>query len=238
MYTIGTHALRVIARERPELEDLPVVISTRLVAYVGTAAERARAWATPNAVFFTVTEDEDTVSIHLGTDAGNWVSVQVANIDRDLVRNTLRPAGGLTNALYAVQRGRYEDMHLAHRNDGLQYWAHDTNTFHIAYGGRWHELARVVEYESDTDIPEIPGVPGPISRGGVPIGSMMIWSDRMELPAGWLRCDGQRVRQDQFPVLAGVMGDTFGPIELSPDGVITFVLPERDNTIIRWRVER
>jgi len=220
MYTIGTHALRVIATTLPVLDDYPIRISKRLVAYVGTEDQREVAWPSPNAVFFTINNHEDTVAIHVGNEEATvWLPAQVS-IDRDLVRNTLRPAGGLTNALYASQRGRLSDINRAASNDGLSYFAIDTLQYFIAYGGVWHNVTGISQ--------------GNLNLVTVPIGGMIMWSDRLPPPLGWLQCNGQRVRQTDYPNLADVLGDTFGPKEILGDGTIGFLLPTRDNAVIRW----
>ena len=215
MRTIGTSALRAMAERVPGLE----VLAEKAVAFVGTEEDMGRAWASPHAAYFVQTPDHGEARVWLGTRDGNWLYTGL-EVSPDYVRNALRPAGGVPNGLFAVQRGRRQDIEHAMMNDGLLYYAHDDFSLHMAYGGRW----KVLVEPRDPD-------PNP-----VPVGGMMMFSERIkEQPHGWLPCRGQRVSQRDYPALANVLGEEFGPHELGFDGSLLFTLPRRDNTIIRWR---
>ncbi|RXJ02302.1 tail fiber protein [Anaerobacillus alkaliphilus] len=55
------------------------------------------------------------------------------------------------------------------------------------------------------------------------IGSVQLFAFNFE-PIGWIRCEGQLLRIDQYPILFNLIGTKFGG-----DGVQTFRLPNMGN---------
>ena len=47
---------------------------------------------------------------------------------------------------------------------------------------------------------------------GSSIGTILPWSgDQGTIPKGWLQCNGQVLEAINFPILASVLGNTYGP---------------------------
>ena len=75
---------------------------------------------------------------------------------------------------------------------------------------------------------------------GAAIGTILPWSgDQGTLPAGWLQCNGQVLEAMNFPVLASILGNTYGPVNglngrtypsyISGD---TFALPQLNTRLL------
>lgn len=234
MYTIGTSALAVIAKQN---ESLAAKLNRKLVAFVGTPAEMSPQQADPigiNAysVFFAVSPSQtdplkfsDPItgitlySAVQGEDKlWHWdTGTAITTADIITLYEHLQMASGYPIVLYTYPRGRYEDRVKVKGLDGLPFYAKDQRALYIfditAPGtDKW---IKVAELNTNT----------------VPTGGQIIWDIDIAVPLGWLLCDGTVVNSAQYQALYDVIGTEFGDGD-GTDG--SFNLPVRDSTIIKY----
>jgi len=235
MYTLGQFAIQFIAAKHQSVAGL---IGEKLIAYVGTAAEREGTGltktppvlATTNAVYFQeIPGDFQNAKLYIADDTDPlkvvWRDAGTVNapvlVPMNLLRVSLRAASGITSALFAIQRGRKQDMNPPGgggpaSNPGLLYYSTDENALYISINGRW----RMID-----SAPSLGGTQGT----GIPIGGMIMWLDTLpdsEIPLGFVRCDGTDHPIGRWQKLADLIGSM-------PGNPARMVLPKRDNTIIR-----
>jgi hypothetical protein len=197
MYTIGTSSLRYLREKTKADAAVYAALDKRLLAFVGTELEMLGDGTTahpatliaPYSSYFMFTNPPANTQVTLyipydPLDPTNlwpltpttWKAIGQP-FNQEFITESLTPAGGLANGLYATQRGNFEDMHLAFQYPGLTYYAKDTKEMYV--------------YADD--------ILGwlPVSLSSVdkdPMGSMVTYPEQLVLTpvieASWMRCDG------------------------------------------------
>jgi hypothetical protein len=242
MYTVGTSGIKYIASKvsDPLIQN---ALSGKLTAFVGTLGERdgdgtaahLKTLISPYSVFFVVpsqtTPTADpykmawpitTAQLYRPNDAlpmpTGWVAVG-SPFDQSFITPTLLPAGGLSDAIYAIMRGNEGDMNAAPTIDGVQFYARDSESLWVydRIQGRWVKTAQA---------------------NIVPIGGMIAWPEALDvynpLPHDYVRADGTlRPQLGTFGPLYGVIKDSYeNPVAPSPLG--QFRLPLYNGMIVRY----
>jgi hypothetical protein len=244
MYTIGTSSLKYLREQTKSDSAVYHALDKRMLAFVGTQLERDGVPVDPNdptkyrpatliapySAFFVLSADETQVQLWIPQDSQDltnqwpltpdqWVAVG-SPFNEKFITESLTPAGGLANGLYATQRGNLADMHLAFKYPGLTYFAKDSREIYV-YVDDTVQWVGINLNASDKD----------------PLGSMVIYPEQFALTsvmeANWMRCDGHVMTANEiarFHVFAEFIKGKFtsDPTESK--------LPAQNNTIIRVSV--
>jgi hypothetical protein len=242
MYTIGTSSIKYIASEISD-PIIKAALDGKIVGFVGTEGDREgdgtalhpKTLISPYSVFFEVPSQTQPVidlyhiqwpittaqlwrpNDHYPMPNG-WLSVG-APLDPTFVADTLLPAGGLKDALYAFARGYEGDISTIPMIDGLPFYSRDTQSLFIydRFAAQWVKLA---------------------SAATVPIGSMIGWPEALDvyrpLPYGYVRADGTlRLKAGAFAQLFAIIRDSFED-PLSPSPIDQFRLPKYSAMLVRY----
>jgi hypothetical protein len=195
-------------------------LDKRLLAFVGTADEKAATLIAPYSAFFQFTDASKTaVQLYIPQDTtapadiwpltpNAWIAVDTP-FDQVFITEWLTPAGGLANGLYAFQRGNEADADKAFKHPGLPYFAKDINSL-LIYSDVEQKWINVT---------------------GVPLATIVIYPNFLPVPASYLRCDGSFVPIATYKKLYTYIGDSFN-YGIVPTGM--FTLPTQDNAIVRY----
>jgi hypothetical protein len=218
MYTIGTSSLKFLRTKIQTTHPTAYAdLDKRLLAYVGTATDKAATLIAAYSAFFQFTDNTRTqVQLYIPQNTtapteiwpltpNAWVAVDTP-FDQAFITEWLTPAGGLANGLYAFQRGNEADIGSAFAYPGLPYFAKDTRELWIYDGIAWQ-----------------------LAASGLFVGTMLLYPEHLAIPAKyagkWIRCDGSVITQAQYP-------DLYALLASAPFGAAG-KLPEQNNAIIK-----
>jgi hypothetical protein len=222
MYTIGTSSLKFL-RTKIETDhpDAFAALDKRMLAFVGTAADRAATMIAPYSSFFELQGSiPETVQLYIPIDTTKpsedwpltpnaWDTVDTP-FNQAFITEWLTPAGGLANGLYAIQRGNLADMETAFKYPGLMYFAKDKEDLYVCKDNAWVRVSSI---------------------DAVFIGTIINYPEQFDLSTEmklrWMRCDGHTLTQQEiaaYPDFAALIQGKFGT---------GYVLPFQNNYIIR-----
>jgi hypothetical protein len=239
MYTIGTSGLKYLA-EKVVDTDVQAALVGKLIGYVGTPAERTGdtlhppAYITPYSVYFEVPAVASTGpdSFHIKypiTTAqmyGPSESLTPAWVPKGnpfnetLISETILPAGGLKDSLYAFPRGEEGDIGAVPTVDGLPYFARDAQSLYVydKNVGGWVKVSQ---------------------NDGIPVGGMILWPEALDqynptLPNKFVRADGsEHSTTGTYAQLYAVVKDAYED-PLSPCLPGRFRFPLYNGAIVRY----